>query len=73
MDPCIARAISTQESLLRVRGMEREAFTMLVERSMKENGRTIKNTDRLVELICTAFQTSHQNYRMKISNTPLVI
>lgn len=50
MDPSIPRAIDTQGSLLRVRGMDGEPFTTLVVRSMKENGRTIKSTGRCVSL-----------------------
>lgn len=52
MDPSTARAISTWGILFGVRGMEGGAFPTLAERSTKENGGTIRNTDRLVDLIC---------------------
>lgn len=48
MDPSIPRAISTQGISFRVRGTDREPFTTLVVRSMKENGGTIENMDRLI-------------------------
>lgn len=41
------RATSTRGISLKVRGMGKEAFTMLVVRSTQENGGTIRNTERL--------------------------
>lgn len=52
-DPCIARLIGTQEILFGVRGTDKEAFATLAVPCMKADGRTIKNTGRLIEFMQT--------------------
>lgn len=54
-DPCIARLIGTQEILFRVRGTDKEAFATLAVPCMKADGRTIKNTGRLIEFNANYF------------------